>query len=199
MTTKTMTEKEVEKLTLTLMEEHGLYWPTWGFRLTRHKLKLGRCVYNRYGGGTIEISKNWLHLPYDQIRDTILHEIAHALAGHGAKHGPAWKKVCIRIGAKPDEFADLRSQERVEFKWTGICVNGHRIERHALTEKGRGLACGRCCRELNEGRFSPFYLFDWHLTEDLKGAGTVGVRVINRPEVEAQMPTRISEMVAAGF
>jgi predicted SprT family Zn-dependent metalloprotease len=194
-----MTEKEVEKLTLTLMAEHGLHWPTWGFRLTRHKIKLGRCMYNRYGGGQIEISKLWLHLPYEQIRDTILHEIAHALAGHRAKHGPEWKAVCRRIGAKPDEFADVRNEGKVEFKWTGLCINGHKIQRHALTEKGKRLACGKCCRELNNNVFDAKYLFDWHLTEDLRDSGIVGVRVINRPEAEAQLPTRISEMVAAGY
>lgn len=35
------------------------------------------------------------------VRDTILHEIAHALAGHAAGHGPVWKGVCRRIGARP--------------------------------------------------------------------------------------------------
>jgi predicted SprT family Zn-dependent metalloprotease len=35
------------------------------------------------------------------IRNTILHEIAHALAPIGAGHGPAWKRVCLEIGALP--------------------------------------------------------------------------------------------------
>ena len=37
----------------------------------------------------------------EQIRDTVLHEIAHAIAGHGAGHGPLWKATARRIGATP--------------------------------------------------------------------------------------------------
>ena len=37
----------------------------------------------------------------EQIRDTVLHEIAHAIAGHEAGHGPLWKATARRIGATP--------------------------------------------------------------------------------------------------
>ena len=201
MTIKTMTETEVKNLTLALMEEHGLNWPTWGFRLTRHKLVLGRCMYNRYGGGTIEISKNFLHLPFEKIRDTILHEIAHALAGHLAGHGPEWKRVCRRIGALPNEKADLLSEERVTFKWTGVCPNNpnHMMKRHALTSKGKRYACAKCCREHNGGVFTSRFLFEWHLTEDLEAAGRSGKRLITQPEIVPVRPTRISELIDMGL
>ena len=35
----------------------------------------------------------------EQIRDTVLHEIAHAIAGYEAGHGPLWKVTARRIGA----------------------------------------------------------------------------------------------------
>ena len=41
------------------------------------------------------------HDPPLQVTDTILHEIAHALAGTAARHGPAWRKIALRIGATP--------------------------------------------------------------------------------------------------
>ena len=37
----------------------------------------------------------------EQIRDTVLHEIAHAIAGREAGHGPLWKVTARRIGATP--------------------------------------------------------------------------------------------------
>ena len=44
--------------------------------------------------------------------DTILHEIAQARAGANARHGPAWKAIATRLGARPraraEESADAR-------------------------------------------------------------------------------------------
>ena len=37
----------------------------------------------------------------EEIRDTVLHEIAHAIAGPEAGHGPLWKATARRIGATP--------------------------------------------------------------------------------------------------
>ena len=36
-----------------------------------------------------------------QVTDTILHEIAHALVGTAARHGPDWRKAALSIGATP--------------------------------------------------------------------------------------------------
>lgn len=194
-----MNEREVTALALQLMSEHNLNWPAWGFRMARSKLNLGFCEYNRFNGGTIAFSKNFLHLQDHEIRDTLLHEIAHAIAGNKAKHGPEWMAVCRRIGAKPNASADLKKEDKTTFKWTGVCPNGHTCSRHALTEKGRRMACGRCCRELNGGQFSGRFLFEWHLTEDLKNSGRSGVRLITQQESTSLEPTRISELVALGM
>ena len=40
------------------------------------------------------------------MTDTILHEIAHAIAGVEAGHGPAWKAVAQRLGATPRARAE---------------------------------------------------------------------------------------------
>ena len=37
----------------------------------------------------------------EQLLDTVLHEIAHAIAGHEAGHGLLWKATARRIGATP--------------------------------------------------------------------------------------------------
>ena len=38
----------------------------------------------------------------DGLRNTMLHEIAHAIAGYQAAHGPTWRTVARQVGAKPE-------------------------------------------------------------------------------------------------
>jgi len=70
-------------------------------RLTR---VLGRCVWDRgREGNRIELAK-WLVETRDsqEIRDTLLHEVAHAIAGPTANHGPDWKMAARMVGARPE-------------------------------------------------------------------------------------------------
>lgn len=57
----------------------------------------GRCQYSKTGT-TIAINKNYLANP-QAARDTIVHEIAHALT-KGDHHGAKWKATGDAIGAK---------------------------------------------------------------------------------------------------
>jgi predicted SprT family Zn-dependent metalloprotease len=83
-------------LAISLLRRHGL--DEWTFRFDHARRRFGAC---RYGQKTITLSRYLTFLNSDeQVRDTILHEIAHALApgdGHGAK----WKRKCREIGAVP--------------------------------------------------------------------------------------------------
>lgn len=77
--------------------KHGL--ADWSFRLSDAGRRLGVCKYRQK---RIEIAAYYArHTPAELVRDTLLHEIAHALAGPAAKHGPAWKAVAVRLGATP--------------------------------------------------------------------------------------------------
>lgn len=46
----------------------------------------------------------------DEIRDVILHEIAHARAGKLAEHGPRWKAEARAIGARPERCAAVSTR-----------------------------------------------------------------------------------------
>jgi len=84
-------------LALTLMAEHGIS-DTWTFAFDNATRRMGLCNYRKH---TISVSRHFAeHASEAQVRDTILHEIAHALTP-GAKHGPGWKVVALRIGATP--------------------------------------------------------------------------------------------------
>ena len=80
-----------------LMDEHGL--TGWTFAFVEAKKSLGNCHFQHR---VIRISRTHaLEGSEEQIRDTMLHEIAHAIAGYEAGHGPLWKVTARRIGATP--------------------------------------------------------------------------------------------------
>ena len=76
-----------------------------------------------------------------EVRDTILHEIAHALAGPAAGHGPAWRDVAARIGCSSRRCLPADAP-RVPGAWVGVCSRGHTTERHRRPE--RVMTCARC-------------------------------------------------------
>lgn len=81
----------------------------------RSKSTLGVCDYSEK---TITISYNHAtNQPKDEVKDTILHEVAHALTeGHG--HDKVWKNKCIEIGAMPERCYIHGSMER---QYKGVC------------------------------------------------------------------------------
>lgn len=90
----------------TLMNSHGLQ--DWILRLDESYRFLGKCNFRDQ---VILLSRGHVLDGKDEdIKDTILHEIAHALAGPKAKHGPKWKEIARRIGATPK--ACFKPEER---------------------------------------------------------------------------------------
>lgn len=85
-----------KQLTLWGLKEKG-----WKFELSRTKQMLGRCDYLTK---TIEVSQYWLE-DWPQVEDTILHEIAHALAGPNHNHNHIWRAYAIKVGATPKPCA----------------------------------------------------------------------------------------------
>ena len=80
-----------------LMDRHGLGEWTLGFIAARGKLGECRPLHRHIGLSRYHAVTG----SPEQVTDTVLHEIAHALAGPGAGHGPAWKAIARRIGATP--------------------------------------------------------------------------------------------------
>ena len=115
-----------------LMADHGLW--SWKFQFDNAKRRFGRCSHGRK---LISLSAPLTAInDEDKVRDTILHEIAHALAGHHAGHGPIWQRKCIEIGAKPERCYDASDVNMVETKYVGTCPKCQRtFQRHRLSEQ----------------------------------------------------------------
>lgn len=94
---------EVEAHARACLDACGL--AAWEFGWDRAVKRLGCCCVARR---RITLSRYFvqahLHGEQAQILDTILHEIAHALAWEQARHaghGPLWKAWCVALGATP--------------------------------------------------------------------------------------------------
>lgn len=107
--------KEVASQAHDLMNHYGLH--DWSLKFNSSRRQLGACDHKRK---RIILSRiQAVHRTRDQVTDVILHEIAHALAGWKAGHGPAWKEVAIQLGARPRACApesDEVQHERQEVK-----------------------------------------------------------------------------------
>jgi len=130
------------QLALELMAVHGL--TGWTFRFNRCKQSMGLCVYQRC---SIELSIHFVERdnPLEEIRDTILHEIAHALVGPRHGHDKVWKRKCLEIGARPVRCAHA---DMPPGRWQAHCGGcGRRFDRHRKPQRARGWFCRGCGAE----------------------------------------------------
>jgi len=123
------------------MQEHGLAQAGWTFRFNHARQTLGVC---RFSERRIELSKHFVIAnPEAQVRDTVLHEIAHALAGPRAGHGSKWKAVCQRIGALPERVD--RQACMPKGKYRAVCpACGWEYHRHRKPAHGGNYYCRAC-------------------------------------------------------
>ena len=151
-----MNTPDVARLARTLMNEHGL--GHWTFQWDRAVKRLGRCSY---ASRTISLSKPLaLRVGDDEIRDTILHEIAHGLVGPGHGHDRIWMAKAREIGARPERCVKLTAEQRVPKPWVGTCPTEGcptHVERHRLVASTRNASCGKC----SGGRYDDRYKLNW--------------------------------------
>lgn len=109
--------KHIKELAHDLMENFGLR--DWHFEFSNTSRAIGDCLGSRK---RIRYSKKYAHLEYSEIKDTILHEIAHALdyKRYGSSsHGKRWKNIAIEVGAIPKARKHISAQPKR--KWKSYC------------------------------------------------------------------------------
>ncbi len=132
---------EARHLAKTLMHAHGLH--DWTFRFDHAKRRFGSCSSRKR---VITLSKSLTTLnSIVEVRDTILHEIAHALTP-GDGHGEKWKNACVQVGAKPIRCytdAEVVSPPRRAARYAiGCRTCGWWMDRHRINR--RVLLCKKC-------------------------------------------------------
>lgn len=141
----------VRELARGLMDEHGLH--RWTLQFDSAKRRAGLC---RYDTRVISLSRHLTALySADEVTETVLHEIAHALAGPKAGHGPAWRRVAREIGATGQRCV-AADAPTVPAPWVGHCPAGHAHQR--FRRPIRPMSCSRC-----RPGFSVEHLVQWRL------------------------------------
>jgi predicted SprT family Zn-dependent metalloprotease len=112
----------------------------WTFGLSDSKRRLGVCKYREK---RIEIGAYYArHNPEAAVVDTLLHEIAHAIAGVKAGHGPVWQAVALRLGATPRACDDSPETVVQPGDWQTTCPACNRT--HHRYKRPRALSGYRC-------------------------------------------------------
>lgn len=132
-----LTIEDIEDLARWALDEFGLTSNGWQFQWDRAVRRAGCCHY-RNKTITLSLPIFSIEPNRDEALDMILHEVAHALAGYAAGHGPDWKKTATKIGARPVRCHSLQTPPRPV---VGECDCGPIYHRHRLPAGG-----GRCRR-----------------------------------------------------
>jgi len=96
--------------------------------LKDYKFKIGKMKRSlgitRFNNKIIEISKFALHLGEKKCLNTLLHEIAHVLAGHKNGHNKIWKRIAIRLGCdgKRCSNSKMNIKHNYELSCIGSCT-----------------------------------------------------------------------------
>jgi len=121
----------------------------------------------------IELNARLPSISEEEVRRTLLHELAHLVTyervGHGRvqAHGPEWQVACADLGI-PGEKATHRlalPTRSLKRQWKYLCRScGSSIER-VRRFKGR-VACYECCRKANSGSYDErFRLVEMNVSE----------------------------------
>lgn len=125
--------------------------PTWTFAFDTAKTRAGLCDPVRR---RISVSR-YLAARFDDdaIHQVLLHEVAHALAGPRAGHGPRWLATARELGYVGGRTHD-GPVEIDRANWIGTCPGGH--EHVRFRRPSKPMSCGRCSR-----RYDPSNAITW--------------------------------------
>lgn len=140
-----------EKLAQTLLKENDLVG--WSLGFDRAKKRFGYCNFRERH---ISLSRTLTELNSTAVvRDTILHEIAHALVGPRHGHDAVWRERAKALGARASRScgADVITPRG---KYVATCRNCN-LTFHAH-RRSRG-ACKKCCEQFNAGRYTARFAF----------------------------------------
>lgn len=128
-----------------LIQRHGL--DGWSFQFDSAQKRAGACVFNTK---VISLSRLYCLKADDaQIRDTVLHEIAHALAGPKHNHDATWKRIARSIGCTADR---CHAVDFAPAKYIASCsrCGWHQNKNRRL----RGGVCRTCGQLVTYRRFT---------------------------------------------
>lgn len=144
-----MEPSRARQLATDLMAQHRL--TGWRLVFDNAKTRAGACHSDRR---EITLSRPLVSLySVEQVTQTVLHEIAHALAGSGHGHDQVWRTIARRIGYSGGRCLPVDAP-KVEGPWVGVCAAGHRTTAHRRPIRVR--SCPQC-----SPRFDVSACYSW--------------------------------------
>jgi len=133
------------EMALGLMNEHGL--EKWCFKFDHSTRRAGCCNYR---DKLVSISFDLaLNASDEAVRDTILHEIAHVLAGKKHNHDEVWNAKAREIGCSGERTHRLVfSPPRYHVTCENQCWT------HTAERRNRRLVCRKCGGKLVYSNFA---------------------------------------------
>lgn len=147
---------KAQQLAVELMEKHNLFETGWRFGFDRAKRRFGCCNYTHK---EITLSSALVLINDEaRVKNTILHEIAHAIVGRGHGHGSVWVRMAIAIGCDGKRCYTTKNTVIPESKYIAICSTCKYVhKKHRASTKTT--ACGVCCK----GTFKKEYTLTFKL------------------------------------
>lgn len=129
-----------------LLGKYGLTSQGWTFAWMDKQRRTGECSHREK---QIRYSINYLTSPAAVIGNTLLHEIAHALAGPGHHHDDHWRSIARSIGCSGDRCT-AGHFDNIEYRYTIRCVrcNTPPIKRNRLPHNIDEYRCKRCKKHI---------------------------------------------------
>lgn len=130
----------------------ALEYRGWKFEWDNAKVRFGRCLYH---SKVISMSRPLVELNSEkEMRDTLLHEIAHALVGPGHHHDYFWRLEARKVGARPIACVADKSLQYPKPRFIGTCAGcGAEIKRFRLNNRLQEQAFhSKCSRARKESR-----------------------------------------------
>lgn len=124
-----------------VMEEHGLTALGWVFALDDSVARAGCC---QHGDKIISLSKHILKHDAKDVRNILLHEVAHALAGPSQGHSPRWKEIALRIGNDGRRCHSLELRAPTNALTCVLCGYVNALRHRVKREFWREATCA-CC------------------------------------------------------
>lgn len=130
-------------LAASLLDEHGL--TDWSFDIDRATSRAGAC--HHFQRAVLLSNGHCIKANSENIRDAILHEIAHALVGPRHNHDQVWRSKALEIGCSA----------RVTTKMCFECGKATKTQR-----KRNIYVCTNCGRDVSYFDLSPEF---WEMLE----------------------------------
>lgn len=158
---------KIKKLGDSMLKQHGL--SDWTFKFGNNKemkdhdkFYFARCNY-RYKQIILSRKLTENETSIDRIKNTILHEIAHAIdfnnRGKRSGHDEEWKRIAKSIGCNANVCTKLDTVNMDQVaKWIAECKSCHKKFYKTKRPKNK-ISCKLC----GGGKFNESYLLDFNL------------------------------------